>query len=217
MILHDANKQRNFLQNNGFEMVTKLAFPRNWGLGTSSTLINNLAQWLQIDGFELLENTFGGSGYDLANAQNDFPITYQLFKNERKITKVDFSPVFKDHLYFVYLNQKQNSRNAMAHFYDKNNDFENEIMICNQLTHKILNCTNLRDFQELMLMHEKLLQNILESPTVQELYFDDFDGVVKSLGAWGGDFCLVVSEKNPVQYFKNKGFETIISFEDIIK
>jgi hypothetical protein len=29
--------------------------PKSWGLGTSSTLINNIAQWLQIDAFTLLK------------------------------------------------------------------------------------------------------------------------------------------------------------------
>ena len=34
---------------NGFKVTTKLDFPKNWGLGTSSTLINNIAQWAQVD------------------------------------------------------------------------------------------------------------------------------------------------------------------------
>jgi mevalonate kinase len=217
VVLYYAYKQNNFLQNNGFEIVTKLSFSRNWGLGSSSTLINNIAQWLQIDGYELLKNTFGGSGYDLANAKNDFPITYQLFEDERKVTKVDFAPVFKNHLYFVYLNQKRNSRDAISHFNSKKNEFEKEIIYCNQLTDNILKCNDLGIFQELILKHEKLMENILEIPTVQDMYFNDFEGVVKSLGAWGGDFCLVASKNDPTNYFKNKGYETIISFEDMIK
>ena len=43
-----------FLTNSeGYKITTELTFPRNWGLGTSSTLINNIADWLQIDAFEL--------------------------------------------------------------------------------------------------------------------------------------------------------------------
>ena len=50
-ILHQANLQNpNFLASEtGYKIETELTFPRNWGLGTSSTLINNIAQWLQID------------------------------------------------------------------------------------------------------------------------------------------------------------------------
>ena len=38
----------------GFNIKTNLEFPKNWGLGTSSTLINNIAQWANIDAFKFL-------------------------------------------------------------------------------------------------------------------------------------------------------------------
>ena len=57
----------NFLKNSsGYQISTHLEFERLWGLGTSSTLINNIAQWALINPFELLNNSFGGSGYDLS-------------------------------------------------------------------------------------------------------------------------------------------------------
>ena len=34
-----------------------------------------------------------------------------------------------------------------------------------------------------------------------------FNGLVKSLGGWGGDFVMVASKDNPINYFKEKGFE----------
>jgi mevalonate kinase len=79
-ILHEAYKLNpEFILNaNGYTITTELSFPKNWGLGTSSTLINNIAQWLQIDAFTLLKNSFGGSGYDIACAQHDTPILFQI-------------------------------------------------------------------------------------------------------------------------------------------
>jgi mevalonate kinase len=216
VILHQANLMTNFLQKNGFEITTKLTFPRNWGLGTSSTLINNLAQWLQIDAFNLLAKTFGGSGYDIACAAFDFPITYQLQENQRNIKKVYFNPVFKENLYFIYLNKKQNSRNEIANFYNKNQKLSIEIENCNQITQQIIDCNDLDIFIKLLQEHENLLKNILETPTVQELYFNDFEGIVKSLGAWGGDFCIVVAHENPTNYFKNKGYEILIPYQEMI-
>ena len=66
-----------FLQpEQGFLVKTNLTFPRDWGLGTSSTLINNIAQWAKVDAFQLLWNSFSGSGYDIANAQYNTPILY---------------------------------------------------------------------------------------------------------------------------------------------
>ena len=42
----------------GFKITTLLEFPKNWGLGTSSTLINNIANWAQVDAYKLLDLTF---------------------------------------------------------------------------------------------------------------------------------------------------------------
>ena len=60
--------------NQGYLVKTTLEFSQDWGLGSSSTLINNVADWARVSPFELLENTFGGSGYDIASAQNDTAI-----------------------------------------------------------------------------------------------------------------------------------------------
>ena len=40
--------------------------------------------------------------------------------------------------------------------------------------------------------------------------------MIKSLGAWGGDFILATSKDDPTSYFKKKGFNTIFKFDDII-
>ena len=73
----------------------------------SSTLINNIAQWLQIDAFELLRKSFGGSGYDIACAQNNTPITYSIVNRIPKVEQLTFEPEFAKNIYFVYLNSFQ--------------------------------------------------------------------------------------------------------------
>jgi len=60
------------------------------------------------------------------------------------------------------------------------------------------------------------LSNILELETIKEIAFPDFNGVVKSLGAWGGDFIMAVSKENPTAYFVNKGYETILTYDEMI-
>jgi hypothetical protein len=60
------------------------------------------------------------------------------------------------------------------------------------------------------------MSDVLEIPTVKNSLFSDFNGTVKSLGAWGGDFVLVVSNENPTAYFKSKGFETVLPYKDMI-
>ena len=92
-ILNEAHAQNPQIlkKNKGYQIETQLTFPKNWGLGTSSTLINNIAQWLQIDAFILLKNSFGGSGYDIACAQNNTPVLYAIVEDKPIIEKVIFN------------------------------------------------------------------------------------------------------------------------------
>ncbi len=216
-ILHEGFQQNpDFINNSdGYNVTTNLTFPRNWGLGTSSTLINNIAQWLDINAFELLKNSFGGSGYDIACAQNNSPILYHL-KNEKPILeKVIFNPEFTKNIYFVYLNQKQNSRTAIEN-YRKKVISSTSIFQINELTHEILSSNNIQSFASALKKHENLLSQILEIETIQQQLFANFSGTIKSLGAWGGDFVMVVSESNPEEYFKNKGFEINLTYNSLI-
>ncbi len=216
-ILHEGFlKTPDFITNSlGYNVTTNLTFPRNWGLGTSSTLINNIAQWLVIDAFELLKNSFGGSGYDIACAQNDFPILYRLENKNPIIERVFFEPEFLKNIYFVYLNKKQNSRNAIKN-YRKKEISKTSVLEINKLTNQISRLTNICSFAEAIKKHEILLSEILEIETIQNQLFSDFSGTVKSLGAWGGDFVMVVSDENPTNYFREKGFDTILNFEEMI-
>lgn len=200
----------------GYIVSTQLTFPKKWGLGTSSTLINNIAQWFNIDAFTLLKNSFGGSGYDIACAQNDTPILYHLEQGKPIVEKTTFAPAFTENLFFVYLNQKQNSKSAIASYKEKRNDLEASKKIINQLTEIVLNAKDENTFAEALEKHEKEMSSILETKTVKESLFPDFDGTIKSLGAWGGDFVMAVSKENPRAYFQSKGYETILEYKDMI-
>ena len=217
-ILHEAFLLNpKFLNSSeGYSISTKLTFPKFWGLGTSSTLINNIAQWLEINAFELLKNSFGGSGYDIACAQNDSPIFYQIIDGKPEVEIVNFNPAFSNNLYFVYLNQKQSSKSAITSYYKKQNNLSAIFPEINKITIEIAEVTSLEKFQELLQKHENIMSEVLELPTVKENLFSDFDGSIKSLGAWGGDFVLVVSNENPTSYFENKGFETFVYYKDMI-
>lgn len=215
-ILHEAHLMNPSVLTKGYVVETELTFPRNWGLGTSSTLINNIAQWFEIDAFELLDRSFRGSGYDIACAQHNVPITYQKTGSKVTVEEVTFNPSFKDHLYFVYLNQKRDSKEAIANFRKKHKDLTNEIQVVSQMTDQLFAIDNLDEFISFFKTYEADLGAILEVPTIQEQLFSDFNGLVKSLGGWGGDFVLIASQHNPESYFKNKGYEVIIPYKDMI-
>ncbi|MBP6556938.1 MAG: GHMP kinase [Flavobacterium sp.] len=217
-ILHEAYLMNaNFITTSkGYKITTELTFPKSWGLGTSSTLINNIAQWLQIDAFELLKRSFGGSGYDIACAQNDSGILYQLVNEKPVVEIVDFKPDFTDKIFFVYLNKKQNSKNAIASYYSNQVDIRKTIPVINDLTKTVVEADQPKTFAIALAQHEIALSNILELMTVKETFFPDFEGVIKSLGAWGGDFVLSISKENPTDYFKERGFEVVIPYHEMI-
>ena len=206
-----------FLNNsNGIHVTTKLSFPRNWGLGTSSTLINNIAQWAKVDAFDLLFNSFGGSGYDIACAQYDQAITYQLKKGVPSVETVVFDPSFKDQLYFVHLNKKQISSESIS-AYKSNKADEKAIQRISEISKNILTVNSISDFNTLLKEHESILSIILREEPVQQRLFSDFKGQIKSLGAWGGDFILATGDKSTPDYFSQKGYQTVIPYTSMIK
>lgn len=199
---------------------TKLEFPLDWGLGSSSTLVYNIAQWAYISPFELLSKTFGGSGYDVACAQSMGPIIYSLSSQGPAWQSVNFSPLFKDKLYFVHLNQKQNSRLEVQRY--KNLRFEDKQRLLkkiNGITEEMAKALDLAEFENLILEHETLLAQALSLPRAQAQRFGDYRGVVKSLGAWGGDFVLATSDKGEEEtkaYFHNKGYGSVLRYDELI-
>ncbi|MDT0675006.1 GYDIA family GHMP kinase [Autumnicola musiva] len=205
------------LEQSGFKVETRLNFDRNWGLGTSSTLINNIAQWFRIDAFELLKKTFGGSGFDIAAAQSNVPVTYQIGKNERQVLKAHFNPAFKSEIFFVYLNQKQNSRQAIAHF--RNQPQENSDVLIDKisnLTLQFIECAELSEFEMLMEIHETLISKAVQLPKIKTQLFKDYPRKIKSLGGWGGDFIMATGGEEEREYFRKKGYTIIFNYEDII-
>jgi mevalonate kinase len=201
-------------------LTTILDFPNDWGLGSSSTLISLLAQYAIIDPYELLAKTFGGSGYDIACATANSAITYQLTTHDSRLTTaINFQPSFSNHLYFVHLNQKQNSREGIQHYKSLTIDKTEYIEQISELTEKLIQANELDEFCYYLEVHENIVGNVLNLRKVKEIYFSDFPGTVKSLGAWGGDFILVASDESPemiTRYFQQKGFSTILSYKDMI-
>jgi len=217
ILLESRKLNPEFLKSeHGFQVKTNLTFPRDWGLGTSSTLINNIAKWAKIDAFQLLWNSFSGSGYDIANAQYNSPILYEVKNQKPVIQKVDFIPSFSDQLFFVHLNKKQDSKDGIARFKEKREKTNNEIQLVSEISRQLIKQQKLSEFEKLIHEHEKIISSIIELPTVKESIFPDYFGTLKSLGAWGGDFILATGNKDTPQYFKTKGYTTILRYSDMV-
>lgn len=195
---------------------TELEFPLAWGLGSSSTLLSNMATWGGVDPFWLQRQTFGGSGYDIACARSDQPILYQNLAGTPRYTEVDFSPAFADHLYFVYLNRKQDTRAAIA-AYRRAAKREDLVSTLSEITREVLKAGELATFEALLTEHEQAVGQVLGMPPVKTRLFADYPHTVKSLGAWGGDFVLAVGDQSSPAYFSEKGFDVSIPYRDMVR
>lgn len=197
---------------------SNIEFNAKWGLGSSSSLVSNIAQWAGCDAFELNRLTFGGSGYDIACARAKTPVLYQLKDNKPIYRELAFDPPFKNQLYFVWLNRKQNTRDGIAAF-NRQADYETEVVQLNEISHKMLTCTDLETFMDLMQKHEGVISKVMKIEPVQQRMFPDFPGAIKSLGAWGGDFVLAASTHSTEKvfaYFEQKLHTTIFRYADMV-
>ena len=209
------DQKNNFLRKNGGTVKTHLEFERQWGLGTSSTLISNLALWSQTNPYKLLQNSIGGSGYDIACATAKSPLIFRKQHLDPHIERCKFEPPFKTSLYFVYLNKKKNSKEAIE-FFKRQNIVKEQVAYASSLTREIMNVNKLNDFERLITEHESFISKILGVVPVKDKLFPNFQGAIKSLGAWGGDFILATGDTDAPRYFKTKGFEVVITFEEML-
>ena len=206
----------NAFEGNDLNFTTRLDFDPNWGLGSSSTLIANLARWANVNPYELLKLTFGGSGYDIACATAEQPIYYQLIDGKPQVETIDFQPPFAEHLFFVYQGQKQSSSKEIKAFLEKANptDLQNDIEAVSKISRALPKCESLDEFAMLLQCHERIIARCIGQEPVQKR-FPDFEGVLKSLGAWGGDFILAATgwgENQVREYFKKYGLEVVFGY-----
>lgn len=197
------------------KVSSHLDFSRHWGLGSSSTLISFVAKLARVDPYDLLDATFGGSGYDLACAEAKGAIFYQ----NKNAQPAFFQPSFAKQLYFVYLGQKQNSREGIQRYRALGEVVKSKLESVNQLTLGFAACQTLAEFENLIVQHETLVSETLGLARAQELHFADYWGQIKSLGAWGGDFVLVTSDQamhTTQTYFAQKGFSVFLPYHELV-
>ena len=217
-ILKAASELSNTVTHMQGEVTTALEFPTDWGLGSSSTLICCVAQCFEVDPMPLHFMVSNGSGYDVACGMSDSALTYQLDDGLVAVKPIDWKPSFSASLFFVYLNAKQKSSSEVSKYQDRKlsvdiNTIADEISV---LTQDMLNAESLEAFDEAMVKHEKLMSSVLGYPTVKQLYFSDYKGAVKSLGAWGGDFVLATGNFEDRAYFVSKGYDVIEEYDALI-
>ena len=133
----------------------------------------------------------------------------------RIIDEVSFKPPFHEKIYFIYLNKKQSSISEIENYNNKkvSKSTINEI---SNITSMILQCDSIEAYDKLIESHELIISKLISKPTIKETLFKDFNGSIKSLGAWGGDMIMATSHSDPNRYFKEKGYSTIFKYEELL-
>ena len=212
-----AKKKPNIFENNsGLNFKTRMDFNRSWGLGSSAILINNLSNYFGLDPFEVSKNVTNSSGADIASTKISKPIIFSVNDKKPYYKEVHFNPPFSKNLLFVYLNKKQISEKEVEKF-KKIRIEDDEIRTISEITNQVLRCKKIDDFNDLIEKHESIISSKIKKETVKNSLFKDFNGSIKSLGAWGGDFVLACGHNNLKNYFKNKGFGISYSFNEMLK
>lgn len=204
----------------GKKVTSEANFILNWGLGSSSSLISNIAWWADIDPFELHKKTSTGSGFDIAAARASGPLFFKLTNSGNEIEEASFSPVFKEKIFFIYLGKKQDSSVSVELFKRKKKKLNTEIQLVSDLSKHIATTDRIDDFEYYIKEHELILSSILKTKTIKEERFSDLKGEIKSLGAWGGDFAMMTWHDTMMElkkYLQNKNIGTVFTFDEMIK
>lgn len=202
----------------GHSVVVEANYPVAWGLGSSSSLISMVAKWAEVSPFMLFKSVSNGSGYDLACADRNGPLFYQIRDGRPEIEEIEAGVALKQNTRFGWLGKKQSSRSEVDLFNRRRNFSEADISRVSELSDSIARASSFRELSALVTEHEKILGRILSRETLSNR-FREFPGVVKSLGAWGGDFAMFVSEADPaavVNYLLQQNIPEHFTFDQII-
>jgi mevalonate kinase len=208
-----------FAKGESYSFTTISTFDHSWGMGSSSALIANLARWAKIDPFELFHRVHKGSGYDVATALADGPILFSTVNHKARIIPVRFNPPFHPHIGFVYRGQKQDTEQSLNEFERLQEPTRQQVEMISNFTGELLYVRHLKQFMQVISDHESFMSDLLGRKTVKEELFSDFNGEIKSLGAWGGDMVMAASEM-PADYirsyFQTKGIQTVFGFHELV-
>jgi len=219
LFIHSRKLNPDFLRNKfSYKLISRLEFDRFWGLGSSSTLISNISFWADINPYNLLDNAFGGSGYDIACSRSESPLIYSILNREEP-QFVSFNPEFRDNIYFAWLGNKMDTAKEISVFNERNVT-ENQINAISDISIKLPKVQTLDMFIQLLKANDEIVSEIIEQESVFDKHFYDFDGYIKNSGAWGGDFVLIASkmpEKEIINYLSKKNITTIFRFSELCK
>jgi mevalonate kinase len=204
----------------GKKVISDADFNLAWGLGSSSSLVSNIAYWANVDPFVLHKGVSQGSGFDVVTARAERPVFFKKKRNGYELNPADFNPEFKNKIFFIYLGSKQDSSESVSKFRLRKRSLKTEQNLISQLSQHIALSKQIEDFEYYLKEHELIISAVLKMKSIKETRFDDLNGEIKSLGAWGGDFAMMTWHGNREElkdYLRTKKINTVFSFDEMVK
>ena len=195
-------------------LETNLQFNRVHGLGSSSTLVTLLSDFMNLDALSVQFDIFGGSGYDVAIAKNRKPLVYWLTETDSNWDFWKLNSELTQNWSIVFYGQKMDSRTSLKNVQDALNEIAEDEFYTAQIDH-ILNLTksakDVLSLEASLEMYQKILSQALELSTPYDVLEIEpvAQGLCKWLGAWGGDMILVNKTVLETYQTKFEKFEKI--------
>ena len=79
----------------------------------------------------------------------------------------------------------------------------------------LISTSNINEFRRLIDYHENIMSSVLRINSINKK-FSDYEGSIKSLGAWGGDFFFAVGPEDSLDYFKKRNYKIGYKYADFI-
>lgn len=200
-------------------IVCRIEFSPEWGLGSSSSFIALVAGWMRVDPFSLCQVVSKGSGYDVVCAMAEGPLVYQRLNGSYSAENVSFDPPFISQLFLVYRNKKLPTEAHIEKAYGWESRLREVADDISVLTNDWQKAASLESLGQIVVSHEQLLAYATGMLPVQQSLFPDFEGYIKSMGAWGGDFMLAFSpfgEAYLRNYFVRQGYMVSFRYTDLV-
>nr|MBM3931420.1 hypothetical protein [Sphingomonadales bacterium] len=229
---YEGASWNDILHTEGLTVQTQLDFARSWGLGSSSTALALLAQWLGVDARRLYALTTNGSGYDLEVAMQNSSILYRLPEGraipnspspaplEPIVQPIAYRSPQGGALWLVDPGGKQISAKEVVRYRNLDtNQRMAHVEEISSLSIALATCQDVTMMLDFFEQHDAVLEKLLGQPCLQRSAGNGFPGRLKSLGAWGGDLFLAVSPcpEDALHWLENQANWSIYPFEQLVR
>jgi mevalonate kinase len=207
-----------FLVNQGCKLSFTNFFPVEWGLGSSSATISSLCRLAEVDPYKVNTELMGGSGADIACTTANKWFIYRKKVHHPETSEIPADFRFPDQVFFIYSGKKQPTASHLRSLETATDSEKATFDGVNELVSQFLNSRDLFEFCRVIEKHEQIISKAIGKPIIKNS-FPDFVGTLKSLGAWGGDFFMAISESGSdyvKKYFHDKGYNKVFTWNELV-